>query len=278
MTFNKYLGIVLCLLCYLSSCSTPKNIEYLQNFQEGMTISATSKEIITIQPGDEISIIVHSRNPNIAAMFNLPIISNRIGSTTSLSSSSSINSSSSQVSSYLIDSNGDINFPILGKLHISGMNREEIASMITTKIIESGQASDPVVVVEYMNLGVTIVGEVSRPGRFKIDRDRFTFFDALGSAGDLTINGSRTDIMLKRQEGDRDKVYKIDLTNAYSIYESPAYYIQQGDVIYVAPSDKRKRDSTVNGNNVMSVSFWLSVTSLLSSLVVLGINLIQKFM
>lgn len=276
MTFNKYLGIALCLLCYLSSCSTPKNIEYLQNFREGMTISATNKEIITIQPGDQISIIVHSRNPNIAAMFNLPVVSNRIGATTALSSSGTLSNANNQISTYLVDSNGEINFPILGKLHVAGLNREEIASMITNSIIKSGQANDPVVVVEYSNLGVVIVGEVSNPGRYRIDRDRFTFFDALAMAGDLTINGSRTDIMLKRQMDGKDKVYKIDLTNAYSVYESPAYYLQQGDVIYVTPNNKRKRESTVNGNNVMSISFWMSVTSLVSSLIVLAVNLISK--
>lgn len=276
MAFNKYLGIALCLLCYLSSCSTPKNIEYLQNFREGMTISATNKEIITIQPGDQISIIVHSRNPNIAAMFNLPVVSNRIGATTALSSSGTLSNANNQISTYLVDSNGEINFPILGRLHVAGMNREEISNMITNKIIESGQANDPVVVVEYSNLGVVLVGEVSRPGRYRIDRDRFTLFDALAMAGDLTINGSRTDIMLKRQMDGKDKVYTIDLTNAYSVYESPAYYIQQGDVIYVTPNNKRKRESTVNGNNVMSISFWMSVTSLVSSLIVLVVNLISK--
>lgn len=241
-----------------------------------MTISATNKEIITIQPGDQISIIVHSRNPNIAAMFNLPVVANRIGTNSSLSSSNSISNSLNQISSYLVDSNGDIIFPILGRLHVAGMNRKEISNMITNKIIESGQANDPVVVVEYSNLGVVLVGEVSSPGRYRIDRDRFTLFDALAMAGDLTINGSRTDIMLKRQMDGKDKVYKIDLTIAYSVYESPAYYIQQGDVIYVTPNNKRKRESTVNGNNVMSISFWMSVTSLVSSLIVLVVNLISK--
>ena len=129
--------------------------------------------------------------------------------------------------------------------------------------------NDPVVTVEFMNLGVSVLGEVSKPGRYKIDRDKFTIFDAIGLAGDLTINGERQNITVVRHNGENDDFYQIDLTRGYQIYSSPAYYIKQGDVIYVAPNDKRRRESTVNGNNVRSSSFWISLASLLTSVAVL---------
>ena len=120
-----------------------------------------------------------------------------------------------------------------------------------------------------MNLGVAILGEVARPGRFRIDRDHFSLFDALSMAGDLNINGKRKDVTLIRHTLEGDQVYKIDLTSGKEIYKSPAFYIQQGDVVYVAPTSKRARESSVNGNTVRSTSFWISVASLATSVAVL---------
>ena len=121
-----------------------------------------------------------------------------------------------------------------------------------------------------MNLGVTVLGEVARPGRYKIDRDRFTVMDALGMAGDLTINGRRTDVALIRHTADnKDQIYRMDLTQSQGIYSSPGYFIQQGDVVYVSPIDKRQREATVNGNNMRSTSFWFSVSSLVMTVLTL---------
>ena len=113
------------------------------------------------------------------------------------------------------------------------------------------------------------MGEVARPGRYKIDRDQFTILDALSLAGDLTITGRRENIAVIRHTANGDESYRIDLTNSQTLYQSPAYYMQQGDVVYVAPNDKRKRDSQVNGNNVLSAPFWISCASLLTSIAVL---------
>ena len=128
---------------------------------------------------------------------------------------------------------------------------------------------DAVVTVEFMNLGFSVLGEVTRPGRYKIDRDRFTLFDALGLAGDLTINGERENVTLVRHNGKDDEVYKLNLLDSQSLYASPAFFIQQGDMIYVTPNEKRQRESTINGNNVRSSSFWISLASLVTSVSVL---------
>ena len=132
---------------------------------------------------------------------------------------------------------------------------------------------DPVVTVEYLNLCVSVLGEVNNPGRYNIDRDRTTILDVLSMAGDLTIIGNRTNIMVMRQDGKNQRIYGIDLTQGNNIYSSPAYYLQQNDVVYVEPNDVRIRQSTVNGNTVRSTSFWISLISLAMSVAVLITNI-----
>jgi polysaccharide export outer membrane protein len=136
-------------------------------------------------------------------------------------------------------------------------------------ILASKQTKDAVVTVEFMNLGFSVLGEVTRPGRYKIDRDRFTIFDALGLAGDLTIDGQRENVTVVRHNGQSDEVYKLNLRDASQIYSSPAFYVQQGDMIYVTPNDKRKRESTVNGNTLRQSSTWISMASLAASIIAL---------
>ena len=144
--------------------------------------------------------------------------------------------SSQGVSAYTVDTNGEIDFPVLGKLYVAGMKREEIAEFIKDELIKDNLVKDPIVTVEFVNLCVSVLGEVNSPGRFSIDRDRLTVLDALSMAGDLTIYGNRTKVMVLRQEGGVQRVYGIDLTSGADVYDSPAYYLQQNDVVYVEPN------------------------------------------
>jgi len=260
----------------LASCATPKNIAYFQDVKGESTIKADKAEPIRLKPMDQISIIVNSRDPQVTSMFNLPYFSNRIGQTQSMSDAlSSGGASSSQgMSGYTVDSQGYIDFPVLGLIKVGGLTREEVTEKIKEELLDSRQIKDPVVTVEFMNLGFAILGEVNRPGRYKIDRDRFTVLDAIALAGDLTINGQREDIMLVRHDGNKDHTYCLNMLDAKQIYSSPAFYVQQGDVIYVAPNDKRVRESTVNGNNVRSASFWISIASLVTSVAVLVLRFV----
>ena len=161
---------------------------------------------------------------------------------------------------------------MLGKIKVAGMKREEIAETVKNKLITENLVKDPVVTVEFANLCISVLGEVNHPGRFSIDRDRLTILDALSMAGDLTIYGNRYKVMVLRQEGDIQRVYGVDLTSGNHIYTSPAYYLQQNDVVYVEPNDVKARQSTVNGNNVRSTSFWISLASLLTSVAILIFN------
>lgn len=255
----------------LASCKTPSDIAYFQDMADSTTVHIATAQTIVLQPLDQVSIVVNCIEPQIAAMFNLPYYTRRIGDSQSLTAGNNVATSTSatNISGYTVDSNGDINFPVLGKIHAAGKTREELAEHVRQCLIASNQIKDPTVTVEYMNLGVTVLGEVTRPGRYKIDRDRFTIMDALGLAGDLTINGQRKDVAVVRHTGQEDAVYRIDLTQAEDLYRSPAFFIQQGDLVYVTPNDKRMRESTVNGNNVRSSSFWISLASLLTSIAVL---------
>ena len=152
------------------------------------------------------------------------------------------------------------------------MKREEIAECIKKELIKENLVKDPVVTVEFANLCISVLGEVNNPGRFSIDRDRLTILDALSMAGDLTIYGNRSKVMVLRQEGDVQRVYGLNLMSGEHIYTSPAYYLQQNDVVYVEPNAVKARQSTVNGNNVRSTSFWISLASLLTSIGILIFN------
>ena len=118
-----------------------------------------------------------------------------------------------------------------------------------------------------MNLCISVMGEVNKPGRFNIDRDCITVIDALSMAGDLTIYGQRNNVLVQRVEDGVMKAYRIDLTSGEQVYTSPAYYLMQDDVVYVEPNPVKARQSTVNGNNLLSTSFWISIASLIASII-----------
>lgn len=245
------------------SCSTPKEISYFQDLEsvEGQRIGGA--EGITVRPKDKISIIVNCKSPELTALFNLPYVTQRLGE----NSRSTISSGYSQgyISGYTVDDRGCVDFPVLGEVHVAGMTREEIASEIKRELREQGQATDAVVTVDFMNLYYQVLGEVARPGRYAIDKDALTILDAIGAAGDLTIYGRRDRVKVLRDEGGRMRTYEVDLCSASDLIASPVYYVRQNDVIYVDPNDVRARQSTVNGNNVRSTSFWISLTSLAAS-------------
>ena len=276
-TCSVYIRKALFSLCIvlLAGCGTPANIVYFQDAPHNEELSPLKVEYIRLQPTDQISIVVNSRDPQVASMFNLPYYGKRLADSQSLTGSGgNMNASAQSISGYTVDSHGDIDFPVLGKIHLAGLTREEAENSIKSLLIESRQIKDPVVIVEFMNLGFSVLGDVSRPGRYKIDRDRFTLFDALSLAGDLTINGQREDVALVRHEADHDVLYRLNLLDIKQIYDSPAFYVQQGDVIYVTPNEKRQRESTINGNNVRSTSFWISISSLATSIITLLISII----
>lgn len=269
----KHTMLVAAAVCSITSCSTPKNIAYFQDADDARVIEiAAQSKAITVQPHDKLTIVVTSKDPALAQMFNLNVFTSRTTQTESFSGGSLREyglSSNEGISTYTVSPEGTIDFPHLGILKIQGMSRSELAGFIKGEIMGKDLLKDPVVTVEFLNTGVSVLGEVNRPGRYDMNTDIITLPEALALAGDMTIQGQRENIVVMRKNGDKIETYRADLTNSDKLIKSPAYYLKQGDVIYVEPNNMRKRQTTNNGNNLMNVSFWISVASLLTSAAVL---------
>ena len=255
MKFSKFmlLGALGVALLTATSCGTPKDVAYFQDLNNNPdTVITLQNKVITVKPTDKIYIGVKSKDPQITQLFSL---------TGSTSSSSNVK----DAIYYTVDSKGNIDFPVLGTIHVAGLTREQIAEKIKKSLLEASLVKDPTVTVGLGNLYYSVMGEVANPGRFSMDEEKVTILDAISNAGDLTIQGRRQDVMVLRQENGHQKVYKIDLCSGKDIFNSPAYYLQQNDVVYVTPNDTKKRSSTLNGNTVQSTGFWISMASFLMS-------------
>ena len=244
----------------LTSCGTPKNISYFQDVNED-TILLGGKGDLKIQPGDQLSIVVKTMDPSLSALFNLSIVSDRTGE------GNSTTPAPTGISKYTVSDTGTIDLPVIGTIKVAGMTRQELSGFIKGELMGQKLAKDPVVTVEFVNLGVSLLGEVHSPGKYNITKDKMTVLEAISMAGDLKVEGQRENVLVLREEDGKVNTYRLDLTNFKELSQSPAYYLQQGDVVYVEPNDMRKRASTTNGNNVYSTSFWISVASLLTSVV-----------
>ena len=264
---NKNLLATLVVTAALAAgCAAPQNIVYFQDTADRELATDVQPSQIRFRPEDEISIIVNCPSAELMAQFNLPYVTRRLGQTGSSSLSTTANGNGTGICGYTVDANGDIDFPVIGKIHIGGLTRSEVAALIKKELQSRDLVRDPVVTVEFMNLTISVMGEVARPGRYSISRDHVTVLDALAQAGDLTITGRRDNIRVIRDEGGVQKTYLVDLRSAQELTKSPAYYLSQNDVIYVEPNEMRTRQSTVNGNTVMSASFWISIASLAATL------------
>lgn len=242
----------------LCSCAAQKKILYFQDANDGKQDTIAVRDgRIKLQPDDVISIIVKSRDLNLTNLYNLPYFTQRLGSSNDLSSMYS-----NGVATYLVKEDGSIDFPVVGKIIASGLTRGELANQIQETLIKGNYLKDPVVSVDYVNLYVSVLGEVAHPGRIRIDHDQFTVLDAITAAGDLTITGHRNNVRVLRNENGIQKTYWVNLNSADSLAKSPVYYLRQNDVVYAEPNKMRARQSTVNGNNVLNASFWVSVSSL----------------
>lgn len=267
----------LILVTALSACKTPENIAYLQGAQNDQILLETiqvKEHAIKIEPFDKLSIVVTSKDGSTASLFNLNVMASRIANTEPVSGTGTryrdysigVNEG---IATFTVGENGTIDYPVLGTIKIEGMTRQELAAFIKGEIMGRGLLNDPVVTVEFMNAGFSVLGEVNRTGRYDMNVDMITLLEGLALAGDLGIQAKRENVTVLRRENGQVKTYQVDLTKTKDLVNSPVYYLKQGDVIYVEPNNQKKRQSIVNGNNIMSVSFWVSVASLLTSAAIL---------
>ena len=256
MKFSKLVlsGVLGIALLSATSCGTPKDVAYFQDLNNNPdTVITLQNRVITVKPTDKIYIGVKSKDPQISQLFNL------MGETRG----SSANNLSQDAYYYTVDSKGDIDFPVVGKIQVAGLTREEIAEKVRKSLVDASLVKDPTITVSPSNLHYSMMGEVAKPGQYAIEDEKVTILDAISKAGDLTIQGRRNDVMVLRQENGHQKIYKINLCSGRDIFSSPAYYLQQNDVVYVTPNDTKKRSSTLNGNTVQSTGFWMSISSLI---------------
>lgn len=270
---KSVLGLIaIAALMAVTSCSTPKNITYFQEQATGSILQAAKVLDVKVKPEDKLSIIVTTQDPALSQLFNLVTTQNRLDILTTSGGTSNYG----QLSYYTVDSFGDINFPVIGKIHIAGLSREEVAEKIINELTSRKLVIDPIVTVEFANTHIAIIGEVASPGRYNFNEDHLTILDAIAMAGDLTVNGVRDNVLVMRQtEEGRQESYRVDLTNAYSLASSPVFYLQQDDVIYVEPNDKKKRETTPNGNSPYTPSFWVSMGSFAVTITTLIITLVK---
>ena len=240
-----------------------QNAEYIR----GMTLQ--SEKPFRLRPKDKINIIISSTDPMLVRQFNLTSVSQNmtaLGTTLTPQTSLGGSSSGSSILAYTVDEQGDIDFPVLGKLAVEGKTRQEVAAYIRSRLIDRDLVKDPIITVEYVNLFVNVLGEVARPGRINVQKDYFTILDAIAAVGDLTISGQRENVMVMREVDGEDQTYTVNLCDRQDLLTSPVYYLQQNDVIYVSPNPKRQREANSTGNTFNQPSFWLSVASFLTTL------------
>ena len=259
------LSILLVLLVVsAASCSTYKKINYIQDAQLDTALTMIANQGILIQPMDMISIVVSSRDPELARIYNLPVVTYQAGS------ESSVSNFNQRLIGYSVDNDGNIQFPELGTIHVAGLNRWQLAELIREKL--SSLVKDAVVTVQFMNFKISVTGDVTSPGVFDISGDKITIFEAISLARNLTIYGRRDGVYVIREQNGSRTIYQVDLRTV-DMFNSPAYYLQQNDVVYVEPNKVRAGQSTINENNLKSVSLWVSIGSFLSTLATLFISL-----
>lgn len=256
---------------WLLSCSTPKDVTYFQDAEALSGMALQAERQFRLRPEDKINIVVNSSNPMLEKQFTLTTLNTQyvLGSSVTPKTSSSTSPGNGQMVAYTVDEQGTIDFPILGKISVLGKTRTEVAQYIQDRLVARELVSDPIVTVEYVNLGVNVLGEVARAGHVDINKDHFTILDALSRAGDLTINGNRKKVLVTRQVDGVNQVYAVDLTNMQTLLNSPAYYLQQNDLVYVGPTDKRKRETRAAGNTFNTPAVWISLASLLTTITAL---------
>jgi polysaccharide export outer membrane protein len=228
-----------------TSCASRKNIAYFQDEPLEADLSMSTPEQLIYKTDDLLTINVSAFVQETVAPFNLTVASsNNMGNALGIQGNL-------QLQTYLVDYNGNIEFPVLGTIKVAGLTRTELTEYLTKRISE--YANDPIVNVRLTNFTVTVLGEVSRPGTFTIQDERVTLIEALGLASDLTIYGKRQNVRLIREIDGKKKFTEIDLTSINSV-NSPVYYLQQNDVVYVEPNKARVRSSSYNQNNGIIIS------------------------
>lgn len=240
--------VVLAVALLLSSCGSSKDFVYLQDMELGKSYPYDTKYEAVVHANDRLDITVSSKSPELAIPFNAG------GGSFQLGTNGAVTESATEKKGYRVDVDGNIDFPILGKLHVEGLKMGEVTALIRDRIIEGKYIKDPLVSLEFLNFKYSVLGAVGNNGTFSVDGDRITLLEAIAKAGDVTPRGRVNRVAVIREENGRRVLYQHDLRSK-DLFESPCFYLQQNDIVYVEPK-YRKQDREDKG--------WKYTTGILS--------------
>ena len=257
---------VLAAALFFGSCSSTKNVAYFQNSQEVNLDSSTMLYDARIMPKDQLNITVSATDAEAAVPFNMTVPTPyTVGQRNSYSQA--------MLQMYLVDNEGYITFPIIGNVKVGGLTKSEAEKLIQSKIKPyMNENENPIVTVRMSSYSISVIGEVTRPGSYLVSREKITILEALAQAGDLTIYGVRDRVQLIREDATGKKSIHILNLNDANIINSPYYYLQQNDVIYVEPNKVKAQNSSVGSMTTL----WFSATSILISLTSLLYNILKN--
>lgn len=256
---NRSILLYFSAILLISSCAGERNTAYFQNvggsdYKNKQDVKLLNDPVI--KPKDLLSITVVSSEPEASRMYNLvvPQISETFRS----------NSLFSQpvLQTYMVDNEGNIDFPVLGKIKVGGLTRQQTEAELHKRLAPSFKREAPIITIRLVNYTVNVLGEVARPGKYETVNDRMTIFDGLAMAGDLTIYARRDNVKVLRENAEGKKEYITINLNDKNIIYSPAYYLEQNDVVYVQPNKSRSRSSNFGS----AESFWISTVSIMLTL------------
>ncbi|MCI6522355.1 MAG: polysaccharide biosynthesis/export family protein [bacterium] len=254
----------------LSSCATRKDFVYLQDMDELQEYPMIQKYEAIIHRDDRLSIIVNSKNPELSLPFNVSgSRSYSVGVDGTISNNEVGIISDDKEKGYLVDINGNIDFPVLGELHVEGLTRRQLTELIKKRLVNEELLKDPIVTVNFLNFKFSVLGEVGHVGTFDVKGDRITLLEALAMAGDLTPRSRLDRIAVIREYGNKRRILFHDIRSK-DIFMSPYYYLQQNDIVYVEPTSMKATEQTQQ--RLSAWSMVLSFITTVTSLILLAVN------
>ena len=251
---KHFLFLFLLTAVLLSSCSSRKDFVYLNDMNVGTKYTFDTKHEAIVHRDDRLNITVSCKNPELALPFNIQDGNFQVGADGSVKTSGN-----STAKGYRVDKDGNIVFPLLGKLHVEGKTVQQVTDMISQKIIMGGYIKEPLVTMEFLNFKYTVLGAVGNRGTFPVKGDRITLLEAIAQAGDLTDKARIDRVAVIRETGNDREVYMHDLTKK-SVFESPAFYLQQNDIVYVEPR-YRKQDKEDRSFKIFTILLSIASTA-----------------
>lgn len=262
MAIRKSIIYCACLLIF-ASCASRKDIQYLQDVDDMYTETVIPNSGIIIEPGDLLSIVVTSKDTELSSIFNM-----QPGTTTYVqgmtNGSNNVNNVRNDMG-YRVDSEGNIVFPVLGTLHAAGLNRVQLEDLIKQRILKEGMLKDFSVRVSFLNFRVSVLGDVAKLGNYAIADDHFNLLQLMAEVGGTNVTAEIEEVVVVREKNNKRQVYKVNLKSK-DLFNSPAYYLQQNDVVYVIPNDRKAATRDANTSALQTVGFWTGLASFAASI------------